>query len=68
MVLRREIYASAALLGAIVVGIGTNLHLPSFLTGTVGAALCLALRLTALRRGWQLPVRTEVDTKPDSSG
>jgi uncharacterized membrane protein YeiH len=55
-VLRRELYAVAALLGAACVVIGDALGLPAAPTAIAGALSCIALRLLAIRRGWQLPV------------
>ena len=55
-VLRGDIYAVAALAGASVVVVGRLLHFPSTADALVGAALCFAIRIFALRRGWQLPV------------
>jgi uncharacterized membrane protein YeiH len=55
-VLRAEIYAVAALAGAAVVVLGHLLALPSVATTIVGAVLCFALRMVAIRRGWKLPV------------
>jgi uncharacterized membrane protein YeiH len=55
-VLRTELYAVAAVIGAAVVVIGRLLHLPSAGAGLAGAALCFGLRLMAMRRGWQLPI------------
>jgi uncharacterized membrane protein YeiH len=55
-VLRSEIYALAALAGAVVVVIGAMLHLPSMPVAVVGAALCFGLRMISVRRGWRLPV------------
>ena len=55
-VLRRELYAVAALAGALVVVIGHGLALPSAPVAMVGAALCFTLRWMAIRRGWRLPV------------
>jgi uncharacterized membrane protein YeiH len=55
-VLRTELYAIAALVGAAVVVIGDALHFPPSVAGIAGAALCFALRLAAMRRGWHLPV------------
>ncbi|MBS3651522.1 trimeric intracellular cation channel family protein [Pseudaminobacter sp. 19-2017] len=55
-VLRADLYAVAALAGAAVVVAGNLLHLPSGAAAIAGAALCFGLRLTAIRRGWQLPV------------
>ncbi len=55
-VLRAELYAVAALAGAVVVVGGQLLRLPSTPLAIVGAALCFGLRLMAIRRGWGLPV------------
>jgi uncharacterized membrane protein YeiH len=55
-VLRTELYAVAALIGAAVVVIGRMLHLPSSGTAFAGALLCFGLRFMAMRRGWQLPI------------
>ena len=55
-VLRTELYAVAALVGAAVVVIGSALHLPSSVAALAGAVLCFALRYMAMRRGWQLPI------------
>jgi uncharacterized membrane protein YeiH len=55
-VLRSELYAVAALVGAAVAVIGHMLHLPSAPVTLAGAALCFGLRFVAIRRGWQLPV------------
>lgn len=54
-VLSGDIYAVAALAGAAVVVIGTELHLPSEPVTAAGAALCFGLRLLAIKRGWNLP-------------
>lgn len=55
-VLRRELYAVAALLGAICVVAGDALGLPATPTAVVGALTCFVLRFFAIRRNWQLPV------------
>jgi uncharacterized membrane protein YeiH len=55
-VLRTELYASAALVGAAVVVMGNVLHLPSSGAQIAGAALCFGLRFMAMRWGWHLPV------------
>ena len=55
-VLRTELYAVAALIGASVVVIGSMLHLPSSGPAIAGAVLCFGFRFIAMRRGWQLPV------------
>lgn len=54
-VLRKDLYALAALSGAGVVVAGQLLHLPPTAATVGGAALCFALRLLAIRRGWGLP-------------
>jgi uncharacterized membrane protein YeiH len=55
-VLRTELYAVAALVGAAVVVIGTMLHVPFFTAALAGAVLCFGLGFIAMRRGWQLPI------------
>jgi len=55
-VLRTELYAVAALIGAAIVVIGRMLHVPSFAAALAGAVLCFGLRFMAMRRGWQLPI------------
>ena len=55
-VLRSELYAVAALAGAVVVVIGHMLNLSPSAIAIAGAALCFGIRLVAIRRGWQLPV------------
>ena len=56
MVLRADLYAVAALAGAVTVVIGRMRGLPSAATTIAGALLCLILRLLAIRRGWHLPI------------
>jgi uncharacterized membrane protein YeiH len=55
-VLRADLYAVAALLGAAVVVIGTRLGFGAEVVSISGAALCIGLRITAMHRHWQLPV------------
>ena len=55
-VLRTELYAVAALIGAAVVVMGRMLHVPSSVAAVAGAILCFGLRFMAMRHGWQLPV------------
>lgn len=55
-ILRGEVYAVAALAGAAVVVVGAQVELPSTPVAVLGAALCFGLRLSAIRRGWELPV------------
>jgi uncharacterized membrane protein YeiH len=55
-VLRRELYAVAALVAALVVVGGHALALPGEAVAVVAATACFGLRLMAIRRGWRLPV------------
>lgn len=55
-VLRTELYAVAALLGAVVVVAGRALHFSATGAAIIGAVLCFGLRFIAMRRGWQLPI------------
>ena len=53
---RHELYAVAAMLGALVVVVGDALALPAAPAAITGAVLCFLLRWLAIRRGWRLPV------------
>jgi uncharacterized membrane protein YeiH len=55
-VLRREIYAIAALLGATLVVIGTRLGIAPAAVTLVAAAVVAGLRIVALWRGWNAPI------------
>jgi len=55
-VLRTELYALAALVGALAVVVGRLLHVPPPAAAITGAILCFGLRFMAMRRGWQLPI------------
>lgn len=55
-VLRSELYAVAAIAGALVIVIGHLLGLPPLLTAITGALLCFGLRFLAIQRGWKLPI------------
>lgn len=63
-VLRRELYAVAALLGASCVVIGHLSGWPAAPTAMAGALACIALRMLAIRRGWQLPVAGQDEHPP----
>jgi uncharacterized membrane protein YeiH len=56
IVLRAELYAVAALAGAVVVVAGHLLHVAPIAATMAGAALCVWLRLMSIRRGWRLPI------------
>jgi uncharacterized membrane protein YeiH len=55
-VLRSELYAVAALVGASVVVVGHVLNFPPTVMAIAGAVLCFGIRLIAIWRGWSLPV------------
>jgi uncharacterized membrane protein YeiH len=55
-VMRRELYAVAALLGAGCVVVGHAAGWPAGPSAVAGALACFVLRLLAMRRGWRLPV------------
>jgi uncharacterized membrane protein YeiH len=54
-VLRSELYAVTAMAAAAVVVFGDQIGLPPRPVALAGAALCFALRVAAIRRGWELP-------------
>ena len=62
-VLQSDLYALAALAGAVLVVVGEGLHWPVVPTTIAGAAACFGLRLAAIRYGWNLPV-----ARPTESG
>lgn len=55
-VLRTELYAVAALIGAAVVVLGRMLHVATSVAAIAGAVFCFGLRFIAMQRGWQLPI------------
>src|SRR6185437_2239904 len=62
-VLRADLYAVAALMGAAVVVAGHLLHLPSILVVIAGFSLCFGLRVLAIRYRWRLPVARVPDSR-----
>jgi uncharacterized membrane protein YeiH len=56
VVLQAELYAVAAMAGAIVVVVAGQLHWPAAPAALAGALLCFGLRFMAIRHGWRLPV------------
>ena len=62
-VLRAELYAMAALGGAAVVIAGHMLDLSPMAPTIGGAALCFALRLVSIRRGWSLPTADRLESR-----
>ena len=55
VVLRSELYATPALVGASVAVVGEATALPTWSYAVGGAVLCTSWRLVALWRGWQAP-------------
>ncbi len=55
VILRREIYASAALVGAAIASFGDLLGLASTALTWCAVAACFALRMASLRFAWNLP-------------
>src|SRR5690606_3861512 len=55
LILRKEIYASAALAAAVVQVAGNRLELSMEWVPWVGIGLCFGLRFLAMRYGWNLP-------------
>jgi uncharacterized membrane protein YeiH len=60
-VLHSELYAVAALAGAIVVVAGHVVDAPPAASALAGAAVCFGIRLVALWRGWRLPIAGSTD-------
>ena len=54
-VLRTDVYALAALVGAAIVVGCHELNYPSVVGASLGAVVCFAIRLGAMRFGWRLP-------------
>lgn len=61
VVFQSDLYAIAAMLGAIVVVIGVALELPAVPVMVTSATVCFGLRYMAIRYNWHLPVATERD-------
>ncbi|MEM8626785.1 MAG: hypothetical protein AAGF32_02490 [Pseudomonadota bacterium] len=55
VVLRSDLYASAALVGAVIVALAHVFALPRTPAMAVGALVCFALRFMAIRYRWRLP-------------
>jgi len=66
VILRREIYASAALVGAAIASFGDALGLASPTLTWCAVAACFALRLASLRFRWNLPRFTR-PKRPDGA-
>lgn len=60
-VLRKEIYAVAALSGAVVVAVGGLLGLSTSLLSLAGSVLIVAIRVLAMWRRWNAPIARHPD-------
>jgi uncharacterized membrane protein YeiH len=67
VVLQRDLYAVAALLGAGLVVGGHFLNWPVVPTAVAGAIACFSLRVLAIRYGWNLPVGRTGVAPPDET-
>jgi uncharacterized membrane protein YeiH len=56
VVLRAEIYATPALLGAGIVVVAAALDYEELWVPIMGAVICFVIRLLAIRRGWNAPL------------
>ena len=66
VILEKEIYASAALIGALIVVLGNYLKwLSGDWVSIIALIICFGLRLLALRYHWNLPVYTKDKTGQD---
>jgi uncharacterized membrane protein YeiH len=54
-VLRADVYATAALLGAAILVVGLKLNLPRVAVGVTGGLACFGLRMFAVVNHWNLP-------------
>lgn len=66
VILRKEIYATAAFAGAAAFVAGMLAGIPAVAAALGGFAICLVIRGAALQRGWSLPVyRARPGRSPD---
>jgi len=66
-VLQSDLYALAALAGAVLVIVGHGLNWPIVPTAIAGAGVCFGLRLMAIRYGWNLPVARTIESGDEKS-
>ena len=67
VVLRSDLYALAALGGAVLVVVGHGLNWPIVPTAIAGAGVCFGLRLMAIRYGWNLPGARTIESGDEKS-
>jgi uncharacterized membrane protein YeiH len=66
VILEKEIYASAALIGALIVVLGNHLNwISNDWVSIIALIICFGLRLLALHYHWNLPIYSTDKTKPD---
>ncbi len=58
VVFRSELYATPALIGAVIAVVGEQYGLPLAMVAATGALTCLVLRLLAMWRDWHAPMPT----------
>jgi uncharacterized membrane protein YeiH len=58
VVLRADVYATAALVGSLVMIAARRLGLPPWAGALAGGAVCIGLRLVSVSRHWNLPTAT----------
>lgn len=56
VVLRKEIYGLAALVGALIYSIGHYFGVDSAILTTVGVSVCFCIRFLSLKKKWNLPI------------
>jgi uncharacterized membrane protein YeiH len=61
-VLRKEIYALASLLGALIIIAASHARILGNITSLVAAAATFGLRMLSVWRGWNIPTATRGDT------
>jgi uncharacterized membrane protein YeiH len=61
-VLQSDLYALAALAGAVLIVVGHALNWPVVPVAIAGAGVCFGLRLMAIRYGWNLPVARPIES------
>lgn len=67
VILEKEIYASAALLGALIVVLGDSLGwLTNDWIAVIGLVVCFSLRILALRFHWNLPTFSKDNARPEA--
>lgn len=62
-VLQSDLYALAALAGAVLVVTGHGLNWPVVPTAIAAAGVCFGLRVMAMRHGWNLPIARRIENE-----